>query len=164
ALVLMLAALAALLVLYAMVFMSAPPLLGSVRQKLSRWWPKKLASLRQAVSQSRALPTELVAKVFALGILTHGLGVVAFGLVAMSLGLDLSIATIAWTRSAAVLIAILPISIAGLGVRESAMVVLLASYGIDAADALSYSLLAFATTVLAMGLVGGLLEAVRMLR
>lgn len=48
--------------------------------------------------------------------------------------------------------------------RESAMVILLAAYGIDAADALTYSLLAFASTVLAMGLLGGVLEGARLLR
>ena len=100
----------------------------------------------------------------ALGILTHGIGVVAFSLVAGALSLDLSLATIAWTRSAAVLVAILPISVAGLGVREGAMVILLAPYGIGAADALTYSLLAFATTVLSVGLLGGLIEAIRVLR
>jgi uncharacterized membrane protein YbhN (UPF0104 family) len=75
-----------------------------------------------------------------------------------------SLATIAWTRAAAVLIAVLPISISGLGVREGAMVVLLAPYGIAAADALAYALLAFATTILAVGLLGSLLEAWRMVR
>jgi hypothetical protein len=44
------------------------------------------------------------------------------------------------------------------------MVILLAPYGIAAADALTYSLLAFAATVLAVGLLGGLIEAIRFLR
>ncbi len=164
ALVLMLAALAALLALYAALFAAAAPLMTRLRDRLGRWWPNRLTSLRAALCQSRALPRETVVKVFALGILTHGLGIIAFGLVADALGLDLSLATIAWTRSAAVLIAILPISIAGLGVREGAMVVLLAPYGIAAADGLAYALLAFATTILAVGLLGGLLEAWRLVR
>ena len=62
------------------------------------------------------------------------------------------------------LVAILPISVAGLGVREGAMVILLAPCGVAAADALTYALLAFATTILAVGLLGGLLEAIRLLR
>ena len=44
------------------------------------------------------------------------------------------------------------------------MVILLAPYGIVASDALTYALLAFATTVLAVGLLGGLIEACRFLR
>jgi glycosyltransferase 2 family protein len=164
ALILMLGALAALLLLHATLFTSRPPLLIRLRDGLGRWWPHSLTSLRQALQQSRSLPQGVVAKVFALSILTHGLGVVAYDLVASALSLDLSFATIAWTRSAAVLIAIVPISIAGLGVREGAMVVLLAPYGIAAADTLAYSLLAFATTILAVGLLGGLIEAWRFLR
>lgn len=37
-------------------------------------------------------------------------------------------------------------------------------YAVTDADALTYSLLAFATTILAVGLVGGLLEAWRLMR
>jgi hypothetical protein len=164
ALVLMLSALAALLVLHAALFTTAPPLPARLRGSLGRWWPDRLASLRDALRQSRDLSPGVVAELFALSILTHGLGVMAYGLVASALDLDLSLATIAWTRSAAVLVAILPISVAGLGVREGAMVILLAPYGITAADALTYALLAFATTILAVGRVGGLLEALRLLR
>jgi glycosyltransferase 2 family protein len=164
ALVLMLGALAALLVLYAALFTTAPPLPARLRGSLGRWWPDRLASLRDALRQSRDLSPGVVAKLFALSIVTHGLGVIAYGLVASALDLELSLATIAWTRSAAVLVAILPISVAGLGVREGAMVILLAPYGITDADALTYALLAFATTILAVGLVGGLLEALRLLR
>jgi uncharacterized protein (TIRG00374 family) len=163
ALVLMLGALAALLALHAALFATAP-VPARLRERLERWWPNRLISLREALRQARDLSRGVVARVFALGLLTHGLGVIAYGLVAGALDLDLSLATIAWTRSAAVLIAILPISVAGLGVREGAMVVLLAPYGIAAADALTYALLAFATTILAVGLLGGLLEAVRLLR
>ena len=163
ALVLMLGALAAMLALFASLFATAPPL-TRLRNRLGRWWPGRLTSLREALRHTRDLSRGVVARVLALGILTHGLGIAAYALVASALDLDLSLATIAWTRSAAVLIAILPISVAGLGVREGVMVVLLAPYGIAAADALTYALLAFATTILAVGLVGGLLEAVRLLR
>jgi glycosyltransferase 2 family protein len=164
ALALMLAALAALLLLHATLFSTGVPPLAWLRGQLNRLWPGRLASLREALRQARGLPRDTVAGVFALSLLTHALGVAAFGLVAAALSLDLSIATIAWTRSAAVLVAILPISVAGLGVREGAMVVLLAPHGIAGADALTYSLLAFAATVLAVGLLGGLLEAIRFLR
>jgi glycosyltransferase 2 family protein len=164
ALALMLGALGALLLLHAALFGTTPPLPAGFRARLERFWPGRLASLREALRRSRALSRDTLAKVLGLGILTHGIGVVAFSLVASALSLDLSLATIAWTRSAAVLVAILPISVAGLGVREGAMVILLAPYGIGAADALTYSLLAFATTVLSVGLLGGLIEAIRFLR
>jgi uncharacterized membrane protein YbhN (UPF0104 family) len=161
ALALLLGALLALLTLHALLF---TPALARWRGGVGRWWPQRLTALREALRQARALPRAVVAKVLALSILTQALGVLAYALVAGALSLDLGLATVAWTRSAAVLIAILPISIAGLGVREGAMVALLAPYGIAAADALTFALLAFATTILAVGLVGGLLEAFRLLR
>jgi uncharacterized membrane protein YbhN (UPF0104 family) len=162
ALALMLAALAALLVLHGVLFTTGPPLFAGLRASLGRWWSARLASLRAALQRSRGLPRGTVAAVFALSIAAHGLGIAAFALVGNALDLDLSLATIAWTRSAAVLIAILPISVAGLGVREGTLVVLLAPYGIAAADALTYGLLVFATTILAVGLLGGLIEACRL--
>jgi uncharacterized protein (TIRG00374 family) len=163
ALVLMLGALAALLALHAALFTTAP-VPARLRGSLAGWWPQRLTTLRDALRHARGLSRGVMAEVFALSILTHALGIVAYGLVASTLALDLSFATIAWTRSAAVLVAILPISVAGLGVREGAMVILLAPYGIAAADAFAYALLAFATTILAVGLLGGLLEAIRLLQ
>ena len=163
ALVLMIGALAALLAAYAVLLAPARPFAG-LRRSLGRWWPDRLTSLREALRHARDLSRGVVAKVFALSVLTHALGMLAYGLVASALGLDLAFATVAWTRSAAVLIAILPVSVAGLGLREGALVILLAPYGVSAADALTYALLAFATTILAVGLLGGLLEAIRLLR
>ena len=148
--------------LYAALFARAP-LLVRLRAPLGRRLPGKLTSLRLALSQARDLPRDVVAGVLLLSVLTHGLGIAAYALVASALDLDLALATVAWTRSAAVLIAIVPISVAGLGVREGVLVVLLAPYGIAAADALTYSLLAFGTTILAVGLLGGVLEALRLL-
>jgi uncharacterized membrane protein YbhN (UPF0104 family) len=162
-LVLMVGALAALLTLHAALFAKAPVPVR-LSKRLGDWWPERLRSLRDALRRARGLSWRVVAKVFGLSILTHALGVFAYGVVASGLDLDLALTTVAWTRSAAVLVAILPISVAGLGVREGAMVILLAPYGVAAADALAYALLAFATTIVAVGILGGLLEAVRLLQ
>lgn len=94
----------------------------------------------------------------------HLIGIVAFALVADALEMELSYLTIGWTRLAAVLVTLLPISLAGLGLREDAFVLLLAPYAVAPADALTYSLLAFGTTVLAIGLIGGVIEAFRLQR
>jgi uncharacterized membrane protein YbhN (UPF0104 family) len=163
ALALMLAALGPLLGLQ---FLLLSDLRGAGRlsARLARRWPNRLASVRQALSRSRRLPRPLLVQVFLLGIVVHLVGILAFALVAAALQLSLPLPTIGWTRSAAILITVLPLSVAGLGLREGAFVLLLAPYGVSAADALSYSLLAFAATVLAIGLLGGVLEACRLLR
>jgi glycosyltransferase 2 family protein len=126
-------------------------------------WPAKLGLLRDALHRSRTLPRSTLVWAFGLAIVMHLLGTIAYGLVAAALHLDLSLATIGWTRAAAMLVAILPISVAGLGVREGVLVLLLAPYAVPAPDALAYGLLAFAVTVLAPGMVGALIEADRLL-
>jgi hypothetical protein len=139
------------------------PLITPVWRWLVARWPGKLATLRDAMERARGLPWRVWRTTFALGFGVHLIGIAAYAAVAWSLGLDLSLWTIAWTRSAAILIAIVPVSVAGLGIREGALVFLLAPYGVDAASAVSYGLLAFATTILAMGLLGGALEGRRLL-
>jgi hypothetical protein len=58
----------------------------------------------------------------------------------------------------------IPISISGIGLREGAMIVLLQQYGLTGDQAIAYSLLIFTTTILAPGISGGILEALRQLR
>jgi glycosyltransferase 2 family protein len=159
ALLLMLGALLGLLALQALLFVDLP-----LPARLAAWRPPRLASLYAALGRARRLPRALLTRVLLLGVVVHLIGVGAFVLVAAALELELSYLTIGWTRSAAILVAILPVSLAGLGLREGAFVLLLAPYGIAPADALAYSLLAFATTVLAIGLMGGVIEAFRLLR
>lgn len=93
----------------------------------------------------------------------HLLGILAYALVAAALGLELGLLDLGWIRTAAALITILPVSVAGLGVREGALVLLLAPLGIEPAQALVFSLLVFAVTMLLFGLAGGLVEARRLL-
>jgi glycosyltransferase 2 family protein len=126
-------------------------------------WPAKLGLLREALQRSRSLSPASLVWALGLAIVVHLLGTLAYGLVASALHLDVSLATVGWTRAAAMLAAILPISVAGLGVREGVLVLLLAPYAVSAPDALVYSLLAFAVTVLAPAMAGALIEADRLL-
>jgi uncharacterized membrane protein YbhN (UPF0104 family) len=163
ALVLMSGALAPLLALH-LLWATDLRLAVRLRAPVSAWWPQRLASLGEALGRSRRLPWSLLAQVFALGILIHLAGTLAFAMIAAALQLPLSLPTIGWTRSAALLVTVLPVSLAGLGLREGTFVLLLTPYAVSAADALSYSLLAFAATILGVGLLGGVLEAARLLR
>lgn len=130
-------------------------------------WPKlvsrRLEKLWIALRQARHLPWRILLAAFALGIGIHLLGTGAYGLVAEALDLEIGWLTVAWLRAAAILIAILPISVSGLGVREGVLLVLMAPYDISGAQALAFSLLAFASTTVALGLIGGLCEARRLL-
>jgi len=163
ALVMMLAALVPLLALQ-LLLLADLPVASRLRARMAGRWPQRLGPLRDALRRGRRLPHSLLAQVFLLGIVVHLVGILAFALVAAALQLPLPLLTIGWTRSAAILITLVPVSLAGLGLREGAFVLLLAPYGVGAADALSYSLLAFAATIVTVGLLGGVLEAFRLLR
>lgn len=98
-----------------------------------------------------------------LSLAVHAVSIVIWVWLAWSLGLNVDVLTIAWVRSASLIVGLLPVTIGGLGLREGAVVYLLTGLGVDGADALSLSLLAFSVTVLAVSFVGGLAEAGRLL-
>jgi uncharacterized membrane protein YbhN (UPF0104 family) len=72
----------------------------------------------------------------------------------LALGISVSYMQLLWVVAAASLLQSLPISIAGVGVREGAYVYILSTQGVDAAGALALSLLVFGIQVL-LALVGG---------
>ena len=154
--------LAVLLIFYISVFARWPPSIQLGRILVHRF-PKKLQGIQRIISRLRLQPQKVLTPVFALSILAHMAGVLSYYLIAKSLSLEISFVTIAWVRSATILVAILPVSVSGLGVRESALLLLLAPYGTAPADALAFSLLVFATTILGTALVGGTVEAKRLL-
>ncbi len=78
--------------------------------------------------------------------------------IARAVGVDLSFFTLAWLRGVLVVCAIVPISLAGLGIREAGVVALLVLYGVTEPKALAYSLLFYGAFVVGKGLVGGALE------
>lgn len=76
---------------------------------------------------------------------------------AVSVGADIPLVALAWIVAAVSLVHLAPISLAGLGVREGAYVVLLQQYGVPASDGLALSLAVFGV-IMAQALLGGVLE------
>jgi uncharacterized membrane protein YbhN (UPF0104 family) len=99
----------------------------------------------------------------ALAALRHLMGMVSYGLFALSLGVELSYLTIGWIRSTIQVLLMLPISVAGIGVREGSLVVLLQEYGVPASSAVALAFLLFAVNLVTSGL-GGLFELRSVLR
>jgi glycosyltransferase 2 family protein len=79
--------------------------------------------------------------VLGLSVLTIGLTILAFKLVANSVGSHLPLVNWIMIVPPVSLIQLLPISLAGWGVREVVLVVALASFGVPAATALATSVL-----------------------
>lgn len=94
--------------------------------------------------------------VLGLSIIAVGLAVLAYMLVGDSLGVLLSPTTWLFVVPPISLIQLLPISLAGWGIRELGMVVILAGFGVPAETALATSIL-MGLALVAVGLPGGLI-------
>lgn len=97
--------------------------------------------------------------IFVLSLTQHLLGVLAFHILGASLEIPINLVTWGWLRSAIIIATMVPISVAGIGIREGAFLYLLKPYGVLGDESLALSLLVFAVTVLLSALVGAVLEA-----
>jgi hypothetical protein len=102
-------------------------------------------------------------QIFGLLFLYHSLGIVSAYLLALSLNIQITLFDIAWIRAAVNIITMLPISFAGLGVREGSIIFLLGNYGIKPDTAMAYSLLMFFNMTL-VSLSGGVIEFTNFLK
>jgi uncharacterized protein (TIRG00374 family) len=116
-----------------------------------REYTGEVATVLRAYERDRGL----LARVVVLGVVYQATVLVAFWLIAEALGLDLDPVILAIVVPPVLLAAVLPISVAGFGVREGAFVVLLGEFGISSADATLLSVLSVASVALA-SLPGGL--------
>jgi uncharacterized membrane protein YbhN (UPF0104 family) len=94
--------------------------------------------------------------VSALAVVSQGLIVLLWYTLARGMDFTLPTATFLWTVPLVSLSALLPISFAGLGVREGVWLILLAGSAIPPADIVAFSLLYFACNLL-VGMIGGIL-------
>ena len=150
------AALVSALYIVALCWRSVPGLAG-LAAWLERRFPAKYREILHTAAPVRH-PVSLTVRTGTMSLAVHAVGTVATWLIARSIEVDVPVLTIAWVRSVGLLAAGLPVSIAGLGVREGLYVVLLGSYGVAAPEALALSLISFGVVVFGMGLLGAALE------
>jgi len=103
------------------------------------------------------------ATILALAVLRNLVRIVSLVCLAHAIGLPVADITLGWVRSFTQLVNLLPISYAGLGVREVSLLVLLEPYGASKSAIVSLSMLWFSALLLT-ALLGGLLEARRLFR
>lgn len=156
---------------------AAPPVLGMALVGLTAAVPVVYGVVRQGGPLAARLPekwTRAIGREAEVGpweatglvgltLVAQLLGLCAILAAAYAVGLAVSPLTLGWVRSAVMLLVMLPISIAGFGVREGALVAVLAQYGVPGEQAVAFSLLMFALATLPNGVLGGLLEAARLL-
>lgn len=133
----------------------------------ARWpMPAKLAKLTHKITQAaqkwRTMPRRAHTVVLLLGALAHVIGIVVFVCLAWAMRIDVGFVSLGWIRSAVILATMIPISVAGLGLREGAMIVMLKAYGIDESHAVAMSLLVFVFVMLLPGVIGGMFEIKRL--
>jgi uncharacterized membrane protein YbhN (UPF0104 family) len=96
----------------------------------------------------------------ALCILRNALGVASFICFAEALRISAPALSLGWIRTALDLVLTLPISIAGIGVRDASLVTMLNHQGVSSAAALAFSFVLLARTLF-VALLGGIVEGLR---
>jgi len=127
------------------------------------WFNKIFTGLTDSMARFHQFSVLVQLKLWGLSLLCHVMGTLVFVLMAGALELGLSFADCAWLRTILHLLFLLPISVSGIGVRESALVVLLAPFSISSAQAVACSFLLMAGLLVMVG-IGGLLTPSMYLR
>jgi uncharacterized protein (TIRG00374 family) len=128
------------------------------RLALPEWFAKNGQKVWNSLDAFQSLSRGRVLSIFGLSLFIHSLGILNYFLLLSALQVHLSVYVIFWVRSLLVIIQMMPFTIAGLGVREASLVILLNRYGVPSAQALSFSLLVFTCTIVG-GIAGGVFEA-----
>jgi uncharacterized protein (TIRG00374 family) len=128
------------------------------------WWSAALRRFSHALGSVARLPPAALARIVGISILAQLPGALVFVVLGWGLGLPVPAVSMGWIRSIVVLFTVLPISIGGLGVREGTLVFVLKVFGVPPHEAVALSILVFATTILAPGILGGIIEGVHWLR
>jgi uncharacterized protein (TIRG00374 family) len=119
--------------------------LGRFLPELLRPWVSEVARTLRRYGRDR----ERIGEVVALGFAFQFLIVLATWMVSEALGLGIDLEILAVVLPLVLVATLMPISIAGFGVREGAFVALLGELGVSSADAVLLSLLTIASVAIA---------------
>jgi len=159
---LLMAAVAGLSFIYLLVMHS--PLSGKLEQLLEkrlRSWPKTRSALFQILrsfSELYRTPGQALLRLLIISVAYHLCGVLAYYLFSTALGLGVDPYVLGWIRSYVLIATLLPISFAGIGVREGLLTLLLPAYGVPPSGAVALGLLLLLRN-LVNALIGAVLEA-----
>jgi glycosyltransferase 2 family protein len=128
-------------------------------QILQRWVVTRHLAAAATIALGILRTPGSVSAIFSLSILIHLLTTLAAWCAARAVGADMSLLYSLFLVPPVILVAVVPISIAGWGVRESAMIAAFAYAGLPQSDGLIVSLL-FGIGFLLVGIVGGLVWVV----
>lgn len=121
-----------------------------VRRVYDKW--------RSAVTLFAAMPASDIAKVISLSIAPHVLGIVTIAVLGEALGISLETGTWGWVRPTVILLTMLPLSFAGVGVREISLLALLAVHDVPAEKSVALAASLFGMTILLPAALGAISE------
>jgi hypothetical protein len=132
-----------------------------------RWVPDAAARLAtrllNAVIAFPKLPTSRKAAVVILAMVSFVLSTASFWVLLLGLRVELGFGAVAWIRSLVFLFTLVPVTIAGIGVREAGFVALLGLYDVPEAESLAAAVAALGVQ-LAIGALGGAIALLRQWR
>jgi len=117
----------------------------------------KLLAFGRKTGDSYRLFGNAIYPVMLFALMRHVLGIFSFAALALPLDIHVSLLAIGWIRVVLAALMMLPISVAGFGVREGSLLVLLQDYGVAPGDAVALALLLFIAGLLCNG-IGGFFE------
>jgi uncharacterized membrane protein YbhN (UPF0104 family) len=120
-------------------------------------WTTAMAHIRKRFWMFRSLPAPAKLLLLSSSLAQEFLGGAVLLGFALALGLEVGLAQVLWIRAGLMLLLMMPMSVAGLGIREASLVGLGSLIGIDPASAMAWSLVTFAGVLIVAG-VGGLME------
>ena len=113
-----------------------------------------------AVAEYERIPKRTITGIVAVSLFGYVLFVLSAWVLLQAMDLQVGLIAIAWIRSVTLLLALVPISVAGLGVREASFIALLGECGVSSSAAFAFSMATF-TIQLLLGAIGALLELSR---
>jgi glycosyltransferase 2 family protein len=119
---------------------------------------RRVSSLLDATREYQSLQRHGVSRVLAWSFVAQILSIMAAFVVASALGIPVELFEIGWMRSLVYLLTLIPVSVAGIGIREGGFAALLYFYGVDGHLALALPVTLLAVQ-LAIGLIGAMSEA-----
>jgi uncharacterized protein (TIRG00374 family) len=116
-----------------------------------------ILKLTNALNKFHDLSFMAKLEIFGLQLCAGLLAILGWFLLAQALMLPVSPITLAWIRSLITMLVVLPIHVAGLGIREGSLMVLLPMFGVTLDEALALSFLLFFMRI-CWGIIGGIFE------
>jgi uncharacterized protein (TIRG00374 family) len=110
-----------------------------------------------ALRRYRDLPRIAFLKISVLALIDDLLGIVSFYFVSLSVGIDVPLVHLGWVRSFLQLITMVPVSFFGIGIQEGTLITLLGNYGVPGAEAVAFSFVLVARSIV-IAFAGGVLE------